>query len=520
MTQVAGTPRYAPPPEPAMTHRQIVEVLVGLLSMLFVAMVSSSIVSTALPTIIGSLDGSQRAYTWLFTSTLLAMTVTTPLWSKLSDLYDKKRLLQLAGLIFLLGSLGAGVAQDVPQLLAARALQGLGVGGLTALTQAVMGAIIAPRERGRYNGYLASAMATATVSGPLIGGLLVDSLGWRWCFFITLPFSVVGLVLIHRFLRLEPLHREVRIDGWGALSISVAASLPLVWVSFAGKDFAWVSVPSALFLAGTLAALVCAVLVERRHAEPVVPPRVIMERTTLLAVVASVSVGIAQFGGSVFLSQYFQIARGFSPTAAGLLMLPTMAGNLVGSITSGRLITKTGVWKRYLLVGAVLLTAGMGLMGTSDHRTPIWLVGVYMTLIGLGTGVLLQNLVLVVQNTVDVTDVGAASGVVAFFRSLGGTMGITVLGAILATRVASNVKEGLAAAGLKTADAADGLDLSGLPAPVLHVMRDAHADAIASIFLLSAVTAAVSLVAVWLIPERELRTTIARTPEAEAAVED
>ena len=511
MTETSDPPLAAPRAAVPLTHRQIVEVVLGLVAMLFTAMVSSTIVSTALPTIIGALGGSQRAYTWVFTASLLAMTVTTPLWGKLSDLYDKKRMLQLAGIVFLLGSLWAGLARGVPELLAARALQGLGVGGLVALTQSVMGAIISPRERGRYNGYLASAMAVSTISGPLIGGLLVDTAGWRWCFFAIVPFSVAGLVLIQRFLKLEPLRRETRIDGWGALFISIAAGLPLVWVSFAGRDFPWVSGASALFLAGTLAALALSVLVERRHPEPVVPPRIILERTTVLAVVASVSVGITQFGGSVFLSQYFQIARGFSPTAAGLLMLPAIAGNLVGSTVSGRLITRTGVWKRYLLVGAVLLTAGLGLMGTLDHTTPVWLAGAYMALMGLGTGALLQNLVLAVQNTVDLPDVGTASAVVAFFRSLGGTMGITALGALLAVQVADRVREGLAAAGLAGQAGPDGLDLSGLPGPVLHVVRDAHADAIGVVFLATAALGLVTLLAVCLIPERELRTTVART---------
>ncbi|MEO3783607.1 MDR family MFS transporter [Actinocorallia sp. B10E7] len=501
----------APSPQP-MTHRQILEVLAGLVSMLFVAMISSTIVSTALPTIIGALDGSQRAYTWVFTATLLAMTVSSPLWSKLADLFDKKRLLQLTGVVFLLGSLWAGFARNVPELLAARALQGLGVGGLVALTQAVMGTIIAPRERGRYSGYMASAMAVATVSGPLIGGLLVDTAGWRWCFFATVPFAIAGLLLIQRFLRLEPLRREVRIDWWGALSISVAASLPLVWVSFAGKDFAWVSGASALFLAGTLAALGLAVLVERRHAEPVVPPRIIMERTTLLAVVASVAVGIAQFGGTVFLSQYLQVARGHAPTVAGLLMLPTIVGNMISATVSGKLITKTGAWKRYLLGGAVLLITGMVLLGTIDHRTPIWLLGVFMALMGLGMGALMQNLVLVVQNTVDVRDVGAASGVVGFFRSLGGTVGVAVLGAVLAARVSDEIHTGLAAAGITGPGAWTGsLDLSALPDPVLRVVRDAYADATGMVFLLAATAGAATLLAIWLMPEQELRTTVAKT---------
>jgi EmrB/QacA subfamily drug resistance transporter len=503
-----------------MSHREIMEVLVGLLSILFVAMVSVTIVSVALPTIIGALEGTQRAYTWVVTASLLAMTVSSPLWSKLSDLFDKKRLVQLAAVLFLLGSLGAGFAQDVPQLLAARALQGLGMGGVMALVQAIMGSIISPRERGRYVGYMAAVMAVATVSGPLIGGLIVDTLGWRSTFFVAVPFTVVGIALIQRYLHLAPQRREVRIDWWGALFISVAASLPLVWVSFAGKEFAWASTETALFLGATAVALAAAVAIERRHVEPVVAPHIVRDRTTYLAVIASVAVGIAQFGASVFLSQYFQVAQGFSPTASGLLMLPMIFGTMAGSTVSGRLITRTGVWKRYLLIGAVLLIAGLALMGPIDHETPIWHLSIFMVLMGVGTGMLMQNLVLVVQNTVDVRDIGAASGVVSFFRSLGGTVGIAALGAVLAARVGDKIAAGLKVAGIRTTGGTGTLDLAGLPPVVQDVVRNAYADATGRIFLISAVVTVVTLVAVWLMPETELRTTVAKPAEQPAEQPD
>jgi EmrB/QacA subfamily drug resistance transporter len=500
----------APPAGAEMTHREILEVLVGLLSILFVAMVSVTIVSVALPTIIGALDGTQRAYTWVVTASLLAMTVSSPLWSKMADLFDKKRLVQVAAVLFLLGSLGAGFAQDVPQLLGARALQGLGMGGVMALVQAIMGSIISPRERGRYMGYMAAVMAVATVSGPLIGGLLVDTLGWRSTFFVAVPFTLVGIALIQRFLHLTPLRREVRIDWFGALFISIAASLPLVWVSFAGKDFGWASTETALYLGGTALALVAAVLVERRHVEPVVAPKIIRDRTTYLAIIASLAVGIAQFGASVFLSQYFQVAQGFSPTAAGLLMLPMIFGTMLSSTVSGRLITKTGYWKRYLLLGSVTLIVGLALMGPIDHETPIWHLSLFMALMGIGTGMLMQNLVLVVQNTVDVRDIGAASGVVAFFRSLGGTVGIAALGAVLASRVSDKIAAGLQAAGIKATGGSGTLDIEHLPPAVEEIVRNAYADATGRIFLIAAVVAVVTLVAVWLMPETELRATVAK----------
>jgi MFS family permease len=245
-----------------------------------------------------------------------------------------------------------------------------------------------------------------------------------------------------------------------------------------------------------------------------VPPRVVMERTTLLAIVASVGVGIAQFGTAVFLAQYFQTAQGFSPTEAGLLMLPMILGSMVGATVSGQLITRTGRWKRYLVLGSLLLIVGLALMGPIDHETPIWHLSVFMVLMGLGTGMLMQNLVLVVQNTVDVRDIGAASGVVSFFRSLGGTVGIAVLGAILAARVSEKIELGLAEAGIRGAgESTHSLDLDALPAPVLEIVRNAYADATGVIFVVAAAITVVTLVAVWLMPRAELRTTVHKLDE-------
>ncbi len=503
----------APPGE--MTHKEIVEVLVGLMSALFVAIVSTTIVSTALPTIIGDLEGTQTQYTWVVTASLLAMTVTSPIWSKLSDLYNKKLLVQLAIVVFLLGSLAAGAVQNVPELLAARAVQGLGMGGLIALAQSILGSIIPPRERGRYSGYMAATMAVATVSGPLVGGLLVDTAGWRWCFWVAVPFAMVGLVMLQKFLHIDTVRRQVRIDYWGALFITIAAGLPLIWVSFAGSSFDWWSLETAEFLGAALVALVAAIAVERRHSDPLVPPRIVMTRITALSILGSLAVGVAQFGASVFLAQYFQVARDHTPTEAGLLMLPLIVGNMIGATGSGQYITRTGRWKGIMLAGGAVLVLGLVLMGTIDHLTPMWHLSSYMVLVGLGTGALMQNLVLVVQNTVDVTDVGAASGSVSFFRSLGGTMGVAALGAVLATNVADKVASGMAKAGIPVSGGADAgsLDLDKLPPAVATIVRTAYADATGRIFMIAGVIAVVTFVAVALMPVTELRTTIRKAPD-------
>jgi EmrB/QacA subfamily drug resistance transporter len=507
--------RTAAAPAEEMTHKEIVEVLVGLMSALFVAIVSATIVSTALPTIIADLEGTQTQYTWVVTASLLAMTVTSPIWSKFSDLYNKKFLVQLAIVVFLVGSLAAGAVQNVPELLAARAVQGLGMGGLVSLAQSIIGSIIPPRQRGRYSGYLAATMAVATVSGPLLGGLVVDTLGWRWCFWVAVPFAVVGLVMLQKFLHLETVRREVRIDYWGALFITIAASLPLIWVSFAGSSFDWASVQTAEFLGAALLALVLAVVVERRHSDPMVPPRIVMDRITSLSILGSLAVGVAQFGASVFLSQYFQVARDHTPTEAGLLMLPLIVGNMIGATGAGQYITRTGTWKGIMLGGAALLVAGLCLMGTIDHTTPLWHLSAFMVLMGLGTGALMQNLVLVVQNTVDVTDVGAASGVVSFFRSLGGTIGVAALGAVLASNVTGKIAAGLAKAGIPVTGGGDAgsLDLDKMPPAVAGIVRTAYADATGRIFLIAGLIAIVTFVAVALMPVTELRTTIRKVED-------
>jgi EmrB/QacA subfamily drug resistance transporter len=511
----------APEPHEEMSHRQIVEALVGILSALFVGMISSTIVSNALPTIISDLDGTQRSYTWVVTASLLAMTASTPIWGKMSDLFNKKLLLQIAIGVFVVGSIAAGAAQNVGELIGFRVIQGIGMGGLTALAQTVIAAMIPPRQRGRYNGYLGSVMAVATVSGPLIGGVIVDTswLGWRWCFYVCVPLAVIALAVIQKTLHLAHRPRPASIDWFGAALIAAGVSILLVWVSFAGTDFAWLSWPTAAFLAGGLVALALAVAVERRVAEPVVPPKILRKRTTSLAVVASIAIGIAMFGGSVFLGQYFQIARGYSPTAAGLLSMPLMIGVLLSSVISGRLITRTGSYKRYIVTGTVLVVIGFALLGTIDHTTSLWLIGGYMTLVGTGVGMSMQNLVLAVQNTVTTEDIGAASATVAFFRSLGGAVGVSVLGAVLAGHVTTLIASGLTQLGITAPSGGTGsLDLTSLPAPVAEVVRAAYGDGTARIFVIAAVVGLFSVIAAAFIKEVPLRTSTVTRDEQAASV--
>ena len=496
----------------SMTHREIMEALSGLLLVLFVAVSSATIVSNALPKIIGALNGTQTQYTWVVTASLLTATASTPIWGKLSDLFSKKLLVQIAICVFVLSSVVAGLSQSGGQLIAARAFQGLGMGGIQALVQVAIASMIPPRERGRYTGYLGAVFALATVGGPLLGGVIVDTswLGWRWCFFVGAPIAAIALVVLQKTLNLPVLKRDnVKIDYWGAVLIAGGVSTLLIWVSFVNSAFKFLSWQSGALAGGGLVLLAFAVRVERRAAEPVVPPRIIKERTTALAIVGSLAVGMAMFGGAVFLGQYFQISRGFSPTHSGLLMLPMMGGLLVSSTISGRLITRTGKIKRFVVAGMVTLVAGFAVLSRMNHLTSLWVIGTGMALVGIGIGMSMQNLVLSAQNEVRLRDIGAASSAVTFFRSLGGTIGVSVLGAVLAHRVAKDIAAELASAGVPMGPAhRGGLNLAALPENVQHVVRATYGDATGHVFRLAVIVGIIGLIAAVSMKQMTLRTTM------------
>jgi EmrB/QacA subfamily drug resistance transporter len=491
-----------------MTHREVLEAMSGLMLAIFVAILSSTVVTTALPQIIGDLGGSQSSYTWVVTSTLLALTVSTPIWGKLADLFDRKLLVQAGLGLFVTGSILAATSQSTTWLIACRVIQGIGVGGLTALVQVILSDLVSPRERGRYSGYLGAVFGVGTVAGPLLGGVVTDGLGWRWCFGIGVPFALVAFVVLQKTLHLPRRRREVRIDFAGAALIAAGVSSLLIWVSLAGQQYAWASWQTVALVTLGLVFSVAAVLVERRVREPLVPLRLFRERTVVLAVIASVAVGISMFGTTVFLSQYMQIARGMSPTQSGLLSIPMVIGLFTASTTIGRTVTRTGRYKRWMLLGAGLLTTGLALMGTLDERTSLVELGCFMLLIGAGLGMLMQNLVLVVQNTVAQEDIGAGSSLVAFFRSLGGAIGVSVLGALLATHARTAIGDGLADRGIDAGrlggDADRVPDVGALPAPVAQVVEHAYGTGVGEIFLVAAPLGVVVLIALSLMRERPL----------------
>lgn len=496
-----------------MTHRQIMEALSGLLLGMFVAILSSTIVSNALPRIIGDLGGGQSAYTWVVTAALLSMTATTPLWGKLSDLYSKKALVQIALVIYVLGSAAAGLSQNAGMLIACRVVQGVGVGGLSALAQIVMAAMISPRERGRYSGYLGATFAVATVGGPLLGGVITDTswLGWRWCFYVGVPFAIIALIVLQKTLHLPVVKRDVKVDWGGAFFISAAVSLLLLWVTFAGDKYDWVSWQTYTMVAGAIVLGLLFVLVESKVSEPIIPLRLFRNRTITLSSLASLFVGVAMFTGTVFFSQYFQLARDKSPTMSGVMTIPMIAGLFVSSTVSGQVITKTGRWKYWLVSGGFLVTAGLGLLGTIRYDTTYWHIAIFMALLGLGIGMMMQNLVLSTQNQVAPSDLGSASSTVTFFRSLGGAIGVSALGAVMAHRITDYAKDGLADLGPKYASLGSGSDsgipdMDKLPAPLRTVMESAYGHGIADVFLIAAGLALLAFLIVLFIKEVPLRT--------------
>ncbi|MEV4812818.1 MDR family MFS transporter [Micromonospora avicenniae] len=491
-----------------MSPREVLQALSGLMVGMFVSILASTVVANALPRIIADLHGSQTVYTWIVTTELLAMTATVPLWGKLADLYSKKLLIQSSLALFVIGSLIAGFTPNVEVLLVSRIVQGVGAGGMTALATIVMAAMIPPRELGRYAGIFGAVFGVGTIAGPLIGGVLVDTswLGWRWCFLIGVPFTLLSIFLLQRTLHLPVARRKVRIDWLGALLITTGVSLLLIWSSLAGNKFDWASGWTALMVAAGVVLLAVAVFVESRAAEPIIPLKIFRSRTVSLATVASVLVGVAMFGGTVFLSQYFQISLGKTPTVAGLMSLPMIFGLLVSSTVAGQLITKYGRWKMFLVAGGAIMTAGMVLLGTIDARTSVVVLSIYMAVLGIGVGMLMQNLVLAAQNDVPAQELGAATSVLTFFRSMGGAIGVSALGAVLANRITTLMSEKLGPAAAGGGSTNEVPDLTKLPEPVLRIVQDVYGIATADLFLIGAPLALLAMVVVLFIKEKPLHT--------------
>ncbi|SDT17966.1 drug resistance transporter, EmrB/QacA subfamily [Actinopolymorpha singaporensis] len=503
---------------PAFSHKQILEIVWALLLCLFVSSLSGTVVGTALPTIVGDLGG-QDQLAWVASATLLTTTVSTPLWGKISDLYGRKPLMQAAIAVFVVTSALAGLSQTMGEMIAARAGQGVGAGGLMALSQAIMADIVSPRERGRYSGYLGASFGVATVAGPLIGGFLVDGPGWRWCFYVGIPIAVVASVVLQKTLDLPRERRETRIDWLGATVITGSVTSLLLLASLGGKEFDWVSGWSLLLAALAVAGLVAAVLVERRAAEPILPPGLFRNPTFNLTGAAGFFTGFAMFGAMIYLPQYLQVVRGQSPTASGLLTFPLVVGMLSVSVLSGRAITKWGRWKVFPLVGLALVGIGTALLATLRVDTPMVAVCGYMLVFGAGLGFTMQVLILAVQNTSERRDLGIATSASTFFRSMGGAVGVAVFGAVLSSRLTSAIPELLAEHGVRARPTGDSLtphlgtpaEIARLSEPLRSVVREGFTLGLDRIYLLAVPLVVLAFLAVLAVREVPLR---GRGPDA------
>jgi EmrB/QacA subfamily drug resistance transporter len=469
------------------SKREVLAVLPGLLLAILLAMLDNMIVSTAMPRIVGDLHGLAHL-PWVVTAYVLGTTVSTPLWGKIGDLYGRKGVFLTSIVVFLIGSALSGAAHTMAQLIGFRALQGLGAGGLLVGAMAIIGDLVPPRERGRYQGYMAGMMAVAMVAGPLAGGYITDHLNWRWAFYVNLPLGAIALVLLAVRLKLPKYRTEHRIDWFGAGLLAVAITALVLITTWGGHDYAWLSW-QVLGLAG-LAAVMLAIflVVERRAAEPVLSLSLFRNRNFTLSVSIGFLLGFAMFGAISYLPLYQQTVQGASATNSGLLLLPMMAGLLVTSLVAGQLITRTGKYKIFPILGGVTMVGGMLLLSTMSVTTSKTQTALFMAVLGLGMGFLMQTTMLISQNSVGVKDLGVASSAATFFRSIGGSFGVSLAGAIFNRTLTDDIAGRLGPAAASRISSGGGLSgltaahLKTMPSTVVSALLHGIATAASSVF--------------------------------------
>ncbi len=493
-----------------LSHRQIQVVFSGLMLGMLLAALDQTIVSTALPTIVGELGGQDRL-AWVVTAYLLTSTTSTPLWGKVSDLLGRKILFQAAIVVFLVGSVLIGLSQNMTSLIAFRAVQGIGAGGLMALAQAIIGDIVAPRERGRYQGYIGSVFAVSSVAGPLLGGFFVDQLSWRWAFYINLPIGIVALVVTGSVLNLDFRRIDHRVDYLGAALLVGGVTPLLLLTEWGGREYEWGS-PTIIGL-GIVGAVVLALFAaqERRAEEPILAPRLFRNGVFNITSAGGFIVGLAMFGAIVFMPQYLQIVKGNSPTRSGLLMIPMMVGLMATSIGSGRIIAQTGKYKKFPIIGLTILPVGLYLLSLLDVESSYVQQGLSVFVVGLGIGMVMQVLVLAVQNAVEQRDLGSATSAATFFRSMGGAFGVAIFGAILNNRLDHNVANELSRVNADPSQL-PGKELLGspsaihsLPEPFKGAVIQAFSDGLHVVFLCGIPVALLGLLVVLFLKELPLR---------------
>jgi EmrB/QacA subfamily drug resistance transporter len=491
--------------------------LSALLLGLFLAALDQTIVATALPTIVSELGGLDHL-SWVVTAYLLASTAGTPLWGKLGDQYGRKKLFQAAIVIFLIGSALCGLARNMPELIGFRFLQGLGGGGLIVLSMAIVGDLVPPRERGRYQGLFGSVFGATSVLGPLLGGLFVDHLSWRWVFYINLPVGVVALLVIAGVLHIPVHARRHVIDYAGTFLIAAVAACLVVIASLGGTTWAWGSAQIAGLAVLSVVLAAAFIRVERRAAEPVLPLSLFAIRTFTLCCAIAFVVGFAMFGGMTYLPTFLQVVHGISPTLSGVHLLPMVLGLLVTSTLSGQLISRTGRWKIYPLLGTAVIVVGLLLLHVLDTTSGTAEMSVAFAVFGMGIGLVLQVLVLAVQNAVGYADLGVATSGVTFFRSIGAAFGVAVFGTIFANRLADNLTASLRDADLPGGVTVDSLlhdprGVAGLPKPVRERVLTSYSDAITDVFLFAVPMVVLAHLLAWLLREDRLRGSV-QAPDA------
>jgi EmrB/QacA subfamily drug resistance transporter len=490
---------------PTGPRREVLIILPGLLLAIMLAMLDQLVVSTALPRIVGDLGGVTHL-SWVVTAYVLASTVTTPLYGKLGDQYGRKRLLMFAIVLFLIGSALAGLSQTMDQLIAFRALQGLGAGGLLVGAIATIGDLVSPRERGQYMGYIMAAMTLAMVAGPLVGGYITDSLSWRWIFYINMPIG--GAALIYLALTLHvPLHKvKHKIDYLGAALLTVAASSLVLLTTWGGTQYPWRSAQIMGLGAAAIASTAGFIAAERRAAEPVIPLHVFRNRNFSLVAAMSFLLGLALFGAITFLPLYQQTVQHLSATESGLMLIPLLIGSTVTALIAGRITTRTGRYKALPIIGGGVMTVGMYLLTRLGLHTSLVTAGLYFAVLGLGMGFLMQITTLVAQNSVAPRDIGVASSSRTFFQQIGGSIGVAGFGAIFAHRLTAVMSARLPAVHLNSGGGQlNPVVVAHLPALVQHVVFAAIAEAIQTVFFFAAPAAAAVFILAWFIKEVPLR---------------
>lgn len=493
--------------EPDKKQRSVRVVLLALMITMMLAMLDNMIVGTAMPTIVGELGGLEHL-SWVVTAYTLATAAATPLWGKLGDMYGRKGVFMTSIVLFLIGSALSGMAQDMGQLIGFRAVQGLGAGGLMVGVMAIIGDLIPPRERGKYQGMMAGVMALAMIGGPLVGGTITDNWGWRWSFYINLPLGVVALGLISVVLHLPAKRAQARIDYLGAALLTVGITSIVLVTTWGGTEYAWTSARIMELIGIGVAALVGFVFWQTKAAEPVLPLHIFRSRNfTLMSIIGFVT-GFVMFGATLFLPLYQQSVQGASATNSGLLLLPMLGAMLVTSMVAGRVTTSSGRYYVFPVLGSVLMVIGLYLLSTMDTGTSRLTSGIFMAVVGLGMGCLMQITMLVAQNSVEMKDMGVASSSTTLFRTLGSSFGVAIMGALFNHRVQDTMAERGGSLGSKVTEQSAQLDaksLEKLPDAVREAYQYAVSAGTHSAFLLGSIVAVVALVAAVFVKEVPLK---------------